>query len=98
MYPSLRIISGKRAGTIYELRDESIILGRSPTCEIVVPEEAAVRAKPQLLRCPCVPPRAPGKVNRTVVRLEGTRHQPDVLAHLRSRCAPSVVGLQKLRY
>ena len=48
MYPSLRIISGKRVGTIYELREESIILGRSPTCEIVIPEEAASRQHAQI--------------------------------------------------
>lgn len=49
MTAKLRVIGGKNAGMSYELVDEITSLGRSPSCHVVVPEEAASRQHAEVL-------------------------------------------------
>ena len=52
MGAKLRIIGGKNSGISYELVDEVTTMGRSPSCHVVIPEEAASRKHAEIMKGP----------------------------------------------
>ncbi len=52
MGAKLRIIGGKNSGISYELVDEVTTMGRSPSCHVVIPEEAASRQHAEIMKSP----------------------------------------------
>ena len=52
MGAKLRIIGGKNAGISYQLVDSITTMGRSPSCHVVIPEEAASRQHAEIMSTP----------------------------------------------
>ena len=52
MGAKLRIIGGKNSGISYQLVDDVTTMGRSPSCHVVIPEEAASRQHAEIMKGP----------------------------------------------